>query len=83
MLYNAVGYYLATDQLKNGGPASLARSGAASHCSEFNQPGLTLVDIFATEATIPIAGFNIVTYPNKVRDTRVGTVWELNGEAVR
>lgn len=65
-LYNAVAFYLARDQLTNSGPAQLGRSDAQSHCNEFAHPGLTLVDVLATEQTIPLAGFNIVTYPNKV-----------------
>lgn len=39
---------------------------AQAHCSEFEAPGLTLADVFATEATIPIAGFNIIEYSPKV-----------------
>lgn len=65
-LYNAVTFALAKDALQNSGPGSISRSGASSMCSMFAAPGLDLEDIFATEFLIPLAGFNIETYPQKV-----------------
>lgn len=65
-LYNAVAFALVKDALTNAGPAQLARSNAAASCGMFEAPALDLADVFATESTIPIAGSNIETYPNKV-----------------
>ncbi|KAI9717207.1 MAG: hypothetical protein M1828_007400 [Chrysothrix sp. TS-e1954] len=65
-LYNAVTVALAKDALQNKGPGNVARSGASSQCQNFFANGLTLSDVFATEFDIPLAAFNIETYPNKI-----------------
>lgn len=65
-LYNAVAFALGKDALSNAGPGNVARSNAASYCGYFTAPGLDLVDVLATEATIPLAAFRIVSYPSKV-----------------
>ncbi|KAB8349610.1 hypothetical protein FH972_023633 [Carpinus fangiana] len=65
-LYNAVTFALGRDALRNNGPANVARSGALAACGNFTAGGLDLADVLATEATIPLAGFRIVTYPRRV-----------------
>ena len=65
-LYNPVTFAVAKDALTNPGPANIARSGASGMCNMLMAPGLTLSDVFATEALIPLAGFNIETTTNKV-----------------
>lgn len=64
-LYNPVTFAVVMDAIKNSGPANVARSNASAQCGKFYADGLTLSDVFATEALIPLAGFNIETYPNK------------------
>ncbi|PPJ50314.1 hypothetical protein CBER1_06439 [Cercospora berteroae] len=66
VLYNSLAYALAKDAIVNGGPARLDRIDTRLACSQFAAPGLTLADILATEALIPIAGAAIVAYPEKV-----------------
>lgn len=66
MLYNALGYALAVDALTHGSAADLSRINATAACEMFAAPGLSLADIFATEAVIPIAVFDILAYEPKV-----------------
>lgn len=54
------------DAIMNTGSANIARSGAASDCGTYFANGLTLADVFATEALLPLAGFNTEAYPEKV-----------------
>lgn len=65
VLYNALAYALAVDAIQNPGPGSLSRVNATLQCQKFAADGLSLADIFATEALIPIAVVNIAAYPNK------------------
>lgn len=53
-LYNAFAFALVKDALIHGGAANIQRSGAAAQCENYEAPGLTLVDLFATEALIPL-----------------------------
>ncbi|KAF2166108.1 hypothetical protein M409DRAFT_55451 [Zasmidium cellare ATCC 36951] len=62
VIYNALGYALVIDALTNGGPGRVSRVNATFQCSQFATPGLSLADIFATEALIPIAAFQIIAF---------------------
>lgn len=66
VLYNALAYALAVDAIKNEGPGQLSRINATEACTQFAAPGLSLNDVLATHALIPIAAFNILAYPEKV-----------------
>ncbi|KAI5362765.1 putative alpha/Beta hydrolase [Septoria linicola] len=66
VLYNSLAYALAKDAILNNGPGQLSRVNTTLACSQFAAPGLTLADIFATEALIPIAAAAIIAYPEKV-----------------
>ncbi|KAK5124607.1 hypothetical protein LTR85_001320 [Meristemomyces frigidus] len=66
VLYNALGYALAVDAIQHGGPGQLSRVNATYQCAQFATPGLSLADIFATEALIPIAAFDILAFEPKV-----------------
>lgn len=50
----------------NGGPGQLTRIDVDGECQKIVADGLSLEDVLATEATIPIAAVYIETYPNKV-----------------
>lgn len=65
VLYNALGYALAVDAIKNGGPGQLNRVNATYQCEQFATPGLSLADIFATEALIPEAAVAIIAFQPK------------------
>lgn len=65
VLINALAYALAVDAIKNGGPSKLSRVDTNFQCNQFATPGLSLPDIFATYALIPIAAFNILAFPKK------------------
>ncbi|KAF2217275.1 hypothetical protein CERZMDRAFT_109038 [Cercospora zeae-maydis SCOH1-5] len=68
VLYNALAYALAKDAIVNGGPGRLSRVDTELACAQFAAPGLSLADILATSAVIPIAAAAIVAYPEKVAD---------------
>lgn len=65
-LYNPVTFAVAKDALTHPGPADIARSGASRVCGMFMAAGLSLSDVLAAEALIPIAGLNIEAYSRKV-----------------
>ncbi|KXT12077.1 hypothetical protein AC579_1858 [Pseudocercospora musae] len=65
VLYNALAYALAKDAIVNGGPGQLSRVNASAECQKFAADGLSLADIFATEAIIPEAAFAIIAYEPK------------------
>jgi len=65
VLINALAYALAVDAIKNGGPAQLSRVDTEKLCNQFAADGLSLPDIFATYALIPIAAFNIIAFQPK------------------
>jgi hypothetical protein len=65
VLINALAYALAVDAIKNGGPGRLSRVDTSFQCNQFATPGLSLPEIFATYALIPIAAFNILAFPEK------------------
>ncbi|KAK5136543.1 hypothetical protein LTR08_002887 [Meristemomyces frigidus] len=66
VLYNALGYALAVDALTNGGPGQLSRVDVKGLCAQVATAGLSLTDIEATEALIPIAALAILAYEPKV-----------------
>lgn len=65
VLINALAYALAVDAIKNEGPGQLSRVDTEKECNSFAAPGLSLPDIFATYALIPIAAFNIIAFQPK------------------
>lgn len=65
VLYNALAYALAKDAIQNSGPGSLSRVDVEAECQKFAADGLSLADIFATEALIPIAAVNTIAYQPK------------------
>ena len=65
VLYNPLAFALAKDALVNGGPGQLSRINVTDECQKVVPDGLSLEDVLATEATIPIAALYIATYPNK------------------
>ena len=65
VLYNALAYALAVDAIQNPGPGQLSRVNATFQCAQFATPGLSLPDIFATEANIPIAAAAIIAFVPK------------------
>jgi hypothetical protein len=65
VLINALAYSLAVDAIKNGGPGQLSRVDTEFQCNQFATPGLSLADIAATYALIPIAAVNILAFPEK------------------
>ncbi|KAK4617897.1 hypothetical protein CLAFUW4_11913 [Fulvia fulva] len=62
VLYNALAYALAVDAIQNPGPGQLSRVDAKLACSQFAAPGLSLPDVLATEAKIPIAAAAIIAF---------------------
>lgn len=66
VLYNALAFALAKDALTNSGPGMLSRIDVGAQCQKIAADGLSVDDILATEATIPIALLEIVAYPDKV-----------------
>jgi hypothetical protein len=65
VLVNALAYALTVDAIKNGGPGQLSRVDTNFQCNQLATPGLSLPDILATYALIPIAAFNILAFPEK------------------
>ena len=65
VLYNALAFALAKDALTHPGPGQLSRINVTAECQKIAADGLSLADVLATEATIPIAAYEIVVYPNK------------------
>ncbi|KAF2763850.1 alpha/beta-hydrolase [Teratosphaeria nubilosa] len=66
VLYNALAYALAVDALQHPGPGELSRINVTYQCSQFATPGLSLADILATEALIPLAVANTLAFEPKV-----------------
>ena len=65
VLYNALAFALAKDALTHDGPGELSRIDVDAECQKIAADGLSLADVLATEATIPIALYQIIAYPNK------------------
>lgn len=65
VLYNPIAFALAKDALINGGPGQLSRIDVEKECQKIVPDGLSLTDILAAEATIPIAALYIESYPKK------------------
>lgn len=66
VLYNALNYALTVDALKNPGPGALSSVNVEEECSKFAADGLSLADILATHALIPLAAANILAFQPKV-----------------
>jgi hypothetical protein len=60
VLYNPVAYALVVDALTHPGPGSFDR--VKSSCADVVAPGLSLDDVLETEALIPLAVYNILSY---------------------
>lgn len=60
VLYNPVAYALVVDALTHTGPGSFDRVKAS--CADVVAPGLSLGDVLETEALIPLAFYNILSY---------------------
>jgi len=65
VLINALAYSLAVDALTHDGPGQLSRVNTTEQCEKFAADGLSLADIFATYALIPIAAVNILALEPK------------------
>ncbi|RDW73212.1 alpha hydrolase-12 [Coleophoma cylindrospora] len=63
VLYNALAFALAKDALTHPGPGLLSRIDVGAQCQKAAADGLSVIDILATEATIPLALLGIVAYP--------------------
>jgi hypothetical protein len=64
VLYNPVAYALVVDALQHTGPGSFSR--VSGQCGAIVAPGLSLSDVIETEALIPLAVLNILSYEPKV-----------------
>lgn len=64
VLYNPVAYALVVDALTHKGPGSFER--VRGQCGAIAASGLSLGDVIATEALIPLAVLNILSYVPKV-----------------
>lgn len=60
VLYNPVAYALVVDALTHTGPGNFNRVEAS--CADIVAPGLSLGDVLETEALIPLAFYNILSY---------------------
>jgi hypothetical protein len=65
VLFNSLAFRLAEDALANPGPAQLARVDVTEACSEFAARGITLPDVLATYANLPIAAVAIARFTPK------------------
>ncbi|KAI6853475.1 alpha/beta-hydrolase, partial [Hortaea werneckii] len=67
VLYNALAYALAIDALTHSGePGRVERVDAQAECAKFAADGLSLADVLATHALIPLAVGNVLAYQPKV-----------------
>ncbi|KAH9809207.1 Lipase B [Teratosphaeria destructans] len=66
VLYNALAYALAVDALQHPGPGELSRINVTYQCSQVATPGLSLADILATEALVPLVAANVLAFEPKV-----------------
>ncbi|KAI7178263.1 hypothetical protein KC316_g9512 [Hortaea werneckii] len=66
VLYNGLGYALAIDALTHPGPGRVERVDAAAECAKFAADGLSLADVLATHALIPLAVGNTLVFEPKV-----------------
>jgi len=67
VLYSGLAYALTVDALTHDGPGRVERLDLDKVCSSYAAPGLSLDDILATEASIPVAALNIFAYGQKIR----------------
>ncbi|KAI6789755.1 alpha/beta-hydrolase [Hortaea werneckii] len=67
VLYNALAYALAIDALTHpNSPGNVERVDAQAECAKFAADGLSLADVLATHALIPLAVGNVLAYQPKV-----------------
>ncbi|KAI7458855.1 alpha/beta-hydrolase [Hortaea werneckii] len=67
VLYNALAYALAIDALQHPGePGRVERVDAGAECAKFAADGLSLADVLATHALIPLAVGNVLAFQPKV-----------------
>ncbi|KAI7619113.1 alpha/beta-hydrolase, partial [Hortaea werneckii] len=67
VLYNALAYALAIDALTHPGePGRVERVDAQAECAKFAADGLSLANVLATHALIPLAVGNVLAYQTKV-----------------
>jgi len=66
VLANALAYSLTADAITNGGPGQLSRVEIEGQCAKFAAYGLSLADVLATEALIPLAAFNVFAFEPKI-----------------
>ncbi|CZS92788.1 related to lipase B precursor [Rhynchosporium graminicola] len=66
VLYNALAVAATIDALTHEGPADLKRIDMPMVCQEIADPRLSIVDVLATEALIPIAALEIAAYNPKI-----------------
>lgn len=68
VLYNALAVAATIDALTHDGPADLSRLDVPTLCQQIADHRLSLGDVIATEALIPIAAYQIGAYPNKITE---------------
>ncbi|PVH75598.1 alpha/beta-hydrolase [Cadophora sp. DSE1049] len=68
VLYNSLAIAAAIDALTYDGPADLSRIDLGTVCQQIADPRLSLADVLATEALIPIAAFQIAAYLHTVTE---------------
>lgn len=68
VLINALGYALAVDAIKNGGPGQLSRVDSSKLCNQFAADGLSLPDIFATYGVVPLAAVAVLESPKTMTE---------------
>ncbi|KAI6878314.1 alpha/beta-hydrolase [Hortaea werneckii] len=67
VLYNALAYALAIDALTHpNSPGKVERVDAQAECAKFAVDGLSLADVLATHALIPLAVGNVLAFQPKV-----------------
>ena len=66
LLYNALGYALATDALQNDGPGQVSRIDLGTVCAMAFSPGLELVDAINVEAGGIVAALSVLGYLPRV-----------------
>ncbi|KAF2754501.1 alpha/beta-hydrolase [Pseudovirgaria hyperparasitica] len=81
VIINALGYELAKDALTHAGPGQLSRVDTNMACERFAADGLSLADIFATYALIPIAALNILAFQPKADGEPPIKAYAANGQA--
>ncbi|KAL3422182.1 hypothetical protein PVAG01_06338 [Phlyctema vagabunda] len=66
VLYNALAFALAKDALTHDGPGLLSRIDVVAECQKIATDGLSVLDVVATEALIPVFVLRVLTYASKI-----------------